>query len=806
MDLSYVILAFFIGVITLDLLPHLLNVNSLFVLFIATIIGIILIWLANEINSNCSKFIKFFSQKHIKIITTTTTFFLCGFIWANFYSNRLLSWELPPGLENKNIVIEGYIASLPKTDFKHTSFIFEVIPQTLSNNHQVNNSNNITNINFYKIPKNKFLLNWYTDYPQYPLLKVGDYWHLHVKLKRPHSTYNPGEFDYEAYLLQNQIRVTGYVVSKNDNKCIKSLWYHHPIDRARQKLAEKIRTSLANRPYTDFIIALLVGDQNNIEVSKWQVLRRTGTIHFLIIAGLHIGFIASFMFFVGKFLWKLIPSLCLTIPAQKFGAILALLSSVIYSTLAGFSIPTQRALIMVSMFMSGILLNRNINGYTALLIALFCVLLFNPLAPFTSGFWLSFAAVFFIIYALQGRLKAKNKLYRYCKLQWALTIGLAPLTLALFQQTPIVSFLGNSVAVPWIGFIVIPLVFLGGCTILFWEKLGQLILIFACKAISIIWIWLEWLASLPIASFEHAINNFWILAASLIGILLILAPRGWPNRCLGCMCLAPLFFYTPPNPNYGEAWFTLLDVGQGLASVIRTQNHTLIYDTGPKFFDNSDTGDRIILPFLHHLSINKVDMLVVSHGDEDHSGGAKTILNNIPVTQFITSVPEFFAPYPATHCYAEQNWQWDGVNFIVLHPQKKDNEFSGNNASCVLRVSTGSKSVLLTGDIEKSAEFEIVKNFGSMLQSSILVAPHHGSDTSSSLEFINAVQPEYVLFATGYLNRFHFPSTFTVTNYLQNHVKTVNSAYTGAITFKFNEKSTQLNPKSYRETNKHFWQ
>ncbi|OGT07269.1 MAG: DNA internalization-related competence protein ComEC/Rec2, partial [Gammaproteobacteria bacterium GWE2_37_16] len=635
--------------------------------------------------------------------------------------------------------------------------------------------------------------------------KVGDTWQLQVRLKRPHSTQNPGEFDYEAYLLQNHIRATGYVVNNQINHCLNSTWYHHFIDRIRQSWEMKIRNSLVDQTYTNFIVALLVGDQNNIDADEWQVLQRTGTIHFLVIAGLHIGFVAELMFYLGKLLWQLLPRLCLLIPAQEVGAISALLSACFYSALAGFSIPTQRAIIMITVFMIGTLLRRNLVNFYTLLLTLFFVLLINPLSSLTSGFWLSFAAVFFIIYALHGRIQTQHKLLRYGRLQLALTLGLLPFTLMLFQQAPLVSFFGNAIAVPWIGFVVIPLCFTGGLLLLGNEMLGHAVLLVTTKAIGLIWLWLAWLASLPIASWQHAISNIWVLISTLLGCLLLLAPKGLPTRYIGIIWLLPLFFYIPPTPKYGEIWFTLLDVGQGLASVIRTQSHILIYDTGPKFFADSDTGATIILPYLKNFALNKIDALVVSHGDADHSGGAKTLINNIPINSVITSVPDFFAPHPATHCYAGQSWRWDGVDFAFLHPASDNNDFSGNNASCVLKISTGKNSILLNGDIETPAETVLVKNAGENLRTKILVAPHHGSQTSSSPTFVAAVQPEYVLFATGYLNRFHFPSNKIVTRYQDNHANTLNTAFTGAITFRFNAQSLILLPEIYRSSKRKFW-
>ncbi|MFA6409000.1 MAG: DNA internalization-related competence protein ComEC/Rec2 [Gammaproteobacteria bacterium] len=711
-----------------------------------------------------------------------------GFSWALAYTNNLLDWQLPKNLEKQNITIECYIDSLPKYEAERLSFTCAL--------EKLNGEKN----------KAKILLSWYQNYPSYPVLRVGDKWRLTVKLKRPHSTANPGSFDHEAYLLENRIRATGYVVTNkfSQNKLLNSHWYKYSIDRLRQYLSWRIKNSLPNSHFNAFISALTVGDQSGITQSDWQVLRRTGTIHFLIIAGLHIGFVAAFLFFIIRLLWRFFPRLCLIIPSPKAAAIFALAGAVFYSALAGFSTPTKRAIFMLIFFFLGKLTDRNFSVWSSFLVGLFIVTLINPLASLSSGFWLSFVAVFLILFSLESRLNNGTKFMRYSRLQWALTLGLIPLSLLLFEQASLISFFANLIAVPCLGFIAIPLSLSSSIILLINQKLGTLLLVLASKVFALIYFFLNWLANLPLSNFIHAVYNPWILLASSIGILLILAPRALPCRYLSLAFLSPLFFFIPKGPNYNEVWFTLLDVGQGLASVIRTQNHVIIYDTGPKFSPESDAGNSIVVPFLLTENLKNIDLMVVSHSDQDHSGGAKSILNNLKVSKLITSTPDFFSPFPAEHCYAGTHWNWDGVGFSFLHPPK-DSNFSINNSSCVLKITSGKESILLDGDIEKIAEKKLVAQNASSLQSNILVAPHHGSISSSSLGFVQAVKPNYVLFPTGYLNRFKFPSPVVVMRYEAIGTKTLNSAETGAITFKFPTKSGILTPEIYRTNHRKFW-
>jgi competence protein ComEC len=322
--------------------------------------------------------------------------------------------------------------------------------------------------------------------------------------------------------------------------------------------------------------------------------------------------------------------------------------------------------------------------------------------------------------------------------------------------------------------------------------------------LQLIWWWLSFLADYFNCSWHHPIYNGWVLTATSVGVLLLLAPRGFPAKYLGLLYLVPLFFYAPSFPKgNNKLWFTLLDVGQGLAAVVQTKNHVLLYDTGPRFFDH-DAGSSVIIPYLQTQGIKTLDTMVVSHGDSDHSGGAESILQARPVLELLTSVPENFATYPVKACFAGQHWQWDGVDFQMLSPPK-NSLLSGNDASCVLKITTGENSILLPGDIERLAEDLLVKDHKAKLQSRVLIAPHHGSRTSSTSGLIDSVKPQYVIFPVGYKNRFRFPHKKVITRYMQEKALLFNASKTGAITFKFGDKSDILGIAFYRQKTKRFW-
>lgn len=740
------ILAFLGGIVSLQLFQSLPDIWLIFTLLLAVL--------------GCYALFK-------RRIFAIILIFILGFLWMVINVHYVMHRSLPARLIQKKITIAGYVVSIPKTEGDSTKFIFSW-------------------------NKMKISLSWYGKYPD---LKVGDKWQLQVKLKPPHGSMNPGGFDYEKYLFQNRIRATGYV---NSGKLITSYWYNYPISRWRQRLANKIVHALPNNQFAGLLVALTVGSRNYISQTQWQVFRNTGTSHLVAISGLHIGLVSGFMFLILLFVWRRFAWLTLRMPAMQAAAVGALIAAVIYSIMAGLSLPTERALIMITVFMLALLWRRNIRPWQAFLLALLLVLIINPLATLNAGFWLSFAAVGILIYSFSGRIGAQGWWWQWIRPQLVIAIGLIPVLLLLFQQFSAASLLANIIAIPWVGFVVVPLALLGSLM-----PHGSWLLWLAAKAMALIWLYLQWLSMQHGVIWQHAIVNNWVLVTAMIGILLLLAPKGFPARWLGIIWLLPLLLFKPAGPKFGEVWFTLLDVGQGLASVVRTQHHVLIYDTGPKFNDNFDAGKAIVVPFLHMANIKQVDMLVISHGDNDHIGGAQSVLNMLRVKQIMTSVPQRFSQRPARYCQAGQIWDWDGVSFRFLSPLPNE-DLQGNAASCVLQIQDGNTRLLLTGDIEAETEHLLVQRYGSKLHATVLVAPHHGSNSSSTIAFVNAVQPKYVLFPVGFLNRFHFPSAKVLARYKSIKALLLNTVNAGAITFKFNANKVSSVIET-REKLSHYW-
>jgi competence protein ComEC len=646
-----------------------------------------------------------------------------------------------------------------------------------------------------KLPK-KLRLSWY--YPDQKI-KAGQQWSFTVKLKRPHGSLNPGGFDYERWLFSEGIGATGYVRPSPAPGLLgnQSVWFS--IDVWRQAIADKVSATSLDANSRALIKALTIGDGNSIDQQHWEIFRRTGTTHLMVISGSHIALVAGLVYWLVLRLWARIGVLRWS--PQVAAAWSALLAGIVYAGLAGFSVPTQRAVIMLAVGMIAIVLQRNHRPFHTLAVAMFAVLLWDPLAVLSPGFWLSFIAVALIIYVIAGRLGALKPFWSAIKINWATSVGLSPLLLLFFQQVSVISPLANLLAVPLISLVLVPLALVAVVVLMISMALaGPLLLALDYLLRGLMWL-LENLAELPNATINHALPSYWALLFAVPGILLLIAPKGIPGRWLGLVMLLPLAFTEPKQREAGAFEMTLLDVGQGLAAVVQTANHQLVFDTGAKFSTESDMGQSVLLPFLRSQGIDSIDTLIVSHGDNDHIGGAASLLLSMPTKQVLTSVPQKLSDFSPTFCSAGHSWLWDEVKFSILSPQR---EFiSENDNSCVLLVTGKYGAVLLTGDIEAAAESWLVDNVGENLQAKVLIAPHHGSKTSSTAPFLQTVKPEFVLIPAGYRNQFGHPHPSVLQRYQQAGISWLSSASSGAIDVKLDKTGSVVT--SMRQTNSHYW-
>jgi len=727
-----------------------------------------------------------------------------GFGWASIAGHALLADGLDPALEGQDVVIEGVIASLPEAQNRRLRF--EFVPDVIHKNGETQ-----------PLP-GKLLLSWYQRPPD---MSVGERWRLQVRLKRPHGFMNPGGFDYEAFLFRKGIRARGYVrKAKGINQRLAEASVSYPVGQVRQNLRGKLDKTLGAHELKGIVMALAIGDRQQISRPLWEVLTRTGTSHLVAISGLHIGLVAGFAFFAMRRLWRLSAKAALLWPAAKAGALAGLIAASVYAMLAGFSVPTQRALVMVAVVMLAIILQRRTRPSSLLALALLLVLIIDPMAVLAPGFWLSFAAVAVILYGMAGRLGGESGWrkwwWRWGRVQWLVTIGLFPILILLFQKASLVSPLANLFAVPWVSLVTVPLTLLGTFFLSMVPFVGESLLDLALWSTDVLWWMLRALSDLSYAQWMQAVPGNWALACAVVGLVWLLAPGGIPNRWVGVIWILPIAFSGSVTIADGEARFALLDVGQGLATVIQTQNHVLVFDTGPRYSSGFNTGSAVIAPYLRAKGVGRIDILMVSHGDNDHIGGAAGLAAQIPVERVISSVPEkvdslLTESLETESCLAGDRWWWDGVRFEMLSPPLNTTKnlkrgHMGNNRSCVLRVQAGDDSVLLTGDIERAAERDLLHRLGEKLASDILVVPHHGSKTSSTAAFIDAVSPKVALFPVGYRNRYGFPKQAVVDRYRTKDTQLFNSASHGAVEIRLGGSSdTEFSIQTWRQKNVRYW-
>ena len=699
--------------------------------------------------------------------------------WTGFRAGLILDESLPPALEGEDLIVEGFIDDIPQV----TEFGYRFPYRVTRAGHA---SEPVT------VPPRVLLSARFGD----RVPRAGEGWRLRVRLVRPHGFLNPGGYDYEAHLFQHRLRARGSVRAWIEP--MPEAPARYAIDRVRESLGETIRSALPDHPQAGIVVALANGHARGITPAQWDVLRATGTLHLVAISGLHISLIAGIAFFLCRRLWALPGRTVLWLPAPMAGAIGALLAATAYAALAGFVIPTQRALIMLTVAMAGILWRREILPSQLLAGALLAVLVYDPLSVMAPGFWLSFAAVAVILFAMHGTEQSWWRKLGY--VQWAIALGLAPLTLWLFQQVSLVGPVANMLAVPVFDLLAVPLVLLGIVLAIPLPDLATGLFQAAAWLLGMLWPALNVLAQLPVTQWWQHPPPAWAVLSAMVGVAVLLAPRGWPARWVGIFWLLPLFFTRLPVPGNGELWFTLLDVGQGLAAVARTEKHVLVYDTGPRFSASFDTGVSVVVPYLRQAGVRRLDKLIVSHGDNDHAGGMHSVLAAVPVGRVESSLPELSAV--ARPCAAGERWEWDGVRFEYLNPPEGEAS-RHNNASCVLKITSRHGSVLLPGDIEAKAERRLVTEYGEALKADVLVAPHHGSKTSSTGEFLGRVNPRHVLLPVGYRNRFHHPHPGVMERYRALGAELHDSPASGAIELRLTEEGMAI--RHARESDRRYW-
>jgi competence protein ComEC len=729
---------------------------------------------------------------------------LFGACWAALLAHAALAKRLAVEDEGRDLVVVGVVDGLPYRFERGVRFDFLV---------EQGGAGAST------VPR-RIALGWYDGLRDVhaPVgdVQPGERWRLTVRLQRPHGNANPGGFDYEAWLLEGGVRATGYVRADAGNRRLDAFvpGAGAVVGRARSFLRERILRALDGKPYAAVIVALVIGDQRGIGQSDWQVFNRTGVGHLISISGLHITMLAGLGAFAVSWLWRCSfftdAQLPLRLPAQKAAALAGALVALLYVLLAGFGVPAQRTFVMVAVVALALWMNRLTSVSHVLCVALGAVLLLDPWAVLWPGFWLSFGAVATILFAGQGRIVAEapgmgGTLLSAGRIQWAVSFGLVPLTMLLFGQISLVGPLANAVAIPLVSFVVTPLALAGSVPP---DPLCGWLLTFAHAAIAALAQALAWLSAWPAAVWRAPEPEPWAFSLAVGGTLWWLMPRGWPHRWAGAVAWLPLLARLPDAPAPGTFRVTAFDVGQGMALLVETPGHRLLYDAGPGYAPGADGGSRVILPYLRMRGIARLDGMVISHGDQDHTGGARAVLEGVDVGWVASSLgdghPALQAARRRLPCTRGQRWTWDGIAFEMLHPAAAsyaDHGLKTNARSCVLRVTNGRTAMLLAGDIEAAQEAQLV-DAGAPLHADVLLAPHHGSGTSSTPAFLRAVHPSVGVFQVGWRNRYHHPKSEVVARYAELGIRNVRTDEEGAVVLDF---GADVTAQGWRAQHARYW-
>ena len=706
---------------------------------------------------------------------------LLGSFLALHTAKSLRDAWIAPSQEGEDILITGVIVDIP--EYKSDGWHFLVAANS-------------------EVVQGNVLLGWYDK--KAPALQAGQQWQLVVRLKRPNGFSNPNGFDYEQWLFAQRIVGVGSVRESSNNQLLaQPQWFNPQV--WRQYFQDRLTQALANQPTLGLVQGLAIANTDHISQQQWSVLRQTGTIHLLAISGLHITMVAAIGVLPVLGLWRCVPRLALWLPARIAGGIFGGLLATGYSLLAGMNIPTQRTLLMLLILLLGLIARRHLAFSVTFSAALLAVVLWDPLACLSVGFWLSFMTVGLLV-ILGNRQRQVGK-SAVVWMQLALSLGTIPLAVGFFGMVSLVAPLANLLAIPIITFLVTPLILLG-LVLSFWQDVAVLLWHIAAGLLDYLMLALQWLNDWPYAiTYIALVPWYWLVCAGL-GFLWLCLPSGMPGRWLGLIACLPLWLYQPPRPVDGAFRLAVLDVGQGLASAVQTASHILVFDTGAKTSPTFDSGELVVLPWLRGQGVQQVDRLMISHDDNDHSGGAQAVLNGMTVKSLWVGSRALFPERQPVLCTAGQHWTWDGVDFQVLHPSEDFTDSKDNNRSCVLRVNNAWHSVLLTADIERAAENWLVERAekGETLVSDVLVVPHHGSKTSSSSVFLDAVKPQLAVITSGYRNRYHHPHADVIKRYTEQQIPVVNTVDAGALSLDFPNSTAAVSVARWRNVKPHIWQ
>ncbi|MDH3553845.1 MAG: DNA internalization-related competence protein ComEC/Rec2, partial [Gammaproteobacteria bacterium] len=696
------------------------------------------------------------------------------------------------------------INSRIKPQFVGDSIVTRVRIADFPQRHSLNVSLVIETIGNPRVPR-RVRVSWHKP-PA--VIRFGDIWQLELRLRRPRGSSNPGTFDYEAWLFRDGVGAIGYVVGGRRNVLLRSAELRM-TERLRQRVVDRLTMLITDTDRAAVLAAISVGARHLISPEQWRRYALTGTSHLMAISGLHVGLAAA----GGYFLVSLFAAVsCRRRNQHVVATIAAAVIAAGYAVLSGLAVPAQRASLMISLAAIAILMRRQVMPVALVATVCVCIVLVSPLATLAPGFKLSFAAVLVLIWlARRYRTKSETRrpqwpwqvLRQLAAVQAMLLFGLLPLTVALFNRIAFAAPLVNLLAVPIFSIVTVPFTLTGIVLDGALRPAGDKALFAAAFSLDVIELLITAAARIPGADFTtpRIAGPAWIYV--VLPLAWVVLPPGWPCRRIAYLAVVALALYQPPRPAAGCADIDVLDIGQGLAVVVTTRRHAVVFDTGPAYRGGGSAAATSLLPFLGYRSINRIDKLVISHADLDHAGGVAAIRANVDVLDILTGEPLPGLESAARRCVAGDSWRYDGVQFDFVHPST-ELKYQGNDASCILMISSGEHRLLLTGDIEGPVEEELLRN-GSISKVDAVIVPHHGSRTSSSLPFVRALSPSLAIVSASYGNRWGFPKQDVVARWQAVGARVLATSTSGAIGMRLCAAGGLVSVTRQRATQRRIW-
>jgi competence protein ComEC len=716
-----------------------------------------------------------------------------GFVLSHVHALASVPVTLDTGAHVIELEARGHIASLVEVNDDRARFVFRVDALRIgATGHAIAAPRELQPVGDLQIR-----VSWYRP----PALQPGQPWRLALRVRDAHGYASPGSWDYEGWLYWQGIRYVGYVLGDSPAVSLGRA-RGSPVLRLRQSVLDMLDRIELSSFARGVLGAITVGDRSRLDAVARDVLQQTGTMHLVAISGLHITLVAALGLGLGSALWRVSPTLCNRMPARIAGLVLGLVLAFLYAQLAGFGLPTQRALVMLTALSAAVLLRVDHGLAGALAIAAVAVVGWHPPSVVNAGFWLSFGAVATIA-AVINHTDGRPWWLRTVLLHLALTLSLWPALAVFGLPAASVGPLANLVSIPLFGFVVVPLALAGIVASAIAPGVGEVLLRLTGAVLDPALVGLQWLAGLSWPDLAAQTLPPAILSAVITGLVLLLSPAGNPLRWLALPLL--LIAVAPRQARLPAGGFELhsLDVGQGLSVVVNTARHTLVYDTGPAYRSGFSTVEAVLLPFLRDRGTARIDRLVLSHGDQDHAGGVNQLVNAIEIRDIASGEPDRTGGHHRI-CQRGEHWEWDGVRFAILHPAPGE-PMSGNDASCVLRIDNGDSVALLTGDIEGRVEQRLVDAPQALLASNVVFAPHHGSNSSSSQSFVAATDPDYVIYSAGWANRYGFPTDAVRSRWQVTGAAPLNTAELGTVSFRFVPGEPVTAPRAHRIASRRFW-